>query len=236
MDHEPFTLDDGLRQLSHLVLRDETLETTLDRIVQVANRAIPDTVGVSITLRKGRRPYTAATTSSQALAIDEREYAVEEGPCLSAMETGELQRLPDVEAEIRWPRFTQVCREEGLGSSLGVPLKVGPETYGAMNLYFSVAHAFDEDHEAAAQLLADQAGVSIANTRTYVECGDKIRQLQEALDTRVVIEQAKGVLMASMRIDDEAAFQLLRERSQRSNRKLRSVAEEVVAGVLAGAP
>src|SRR5213075_1731975 len=97
MNREPLSLDDGLRELSRMVVRDETLETTLDRIVQVADRAIPDTIGVSITLRKGRRPYTAAATSAQVQAIDEREYAVDEGPCISAMETGELQRLVDVD-------------------------------------------------------------------------------------------------------------------------------------------
>jgi GAF domain-containing protein len=233
MDDEPLSLDDGLRELGRLVLHEETLETTLERIVEVANRAIPDTVGVSITLRKGRHPYTAAATSSQARAIDDREYAVDEGPCLTAMETGEIQRLADVATETRWPKFTQVCREEGLGSSLGVPLKVRAKTHGAMNLYFSVAHAFDEDHEVAAQLLADQAGVSILNAQTYTDCGDKVRQLQEALDTRVVIEQAKGILMATQRVDEEAAFQVLRERSQRSNRKLRAVARSVVDEVLA---
>jgi GAF domain-containing protein len=233
MDREPLDLDEGLRELSRLVVRDETLETTLDRIVQVAHRAIPDTMGVSITLRKGRRPYTAAATSREVQAVDDREYAVDEGPCITAMETGEVQRLSDEHADTRWPKFSQVCKEEGLGSSLGVPLQVGGETYGAMNLYFSVPNAFTENHTAAAQLLADQAGVALANSKPYTDCGDKIRQLQEALDTRVIIEQAKGVLMGTQRIDDEAAFQVLRQRSQRSNRKLRSVAQDVVDEVLA---
>src|SRR4051794_4335758 len=112
MDREPVSLDDGLRELSRLVLRDETLETTLDRIVQVAHRSIPDTVGVSITLRKGRRPYTAAATSAHVQAIDEREYAVDEGPCITAMETGDVQRLPDVNTESRWPKFTAICKDE----------------------------------------------------------------------------------------------------------------------------
>jgi GAF domain-containing protein len=231
-DAEPLSLDEGLRHLSRLVLRDETLETTLQRIVDVAHRAIPDTVGVSITLKKGNRPYTAVATSAVVQAIDEREYAVDEGPCISAIDTGELQLLADVETEERWPRFTQVCKEEGLASSLGVPLCVGDEPYGAMNLYGLTAHAFEEQHQESAQLLADQASVALANSRTYDECGDKVRQLQEALDSRVVIEQAKGVLMATERCDPETAFQLLKERSQHSNRKIRLVAEEVVRSVV----
>lgn len=231
MIDEPLSLDDGLRHLSRLVLQDETIETTLQRIVEVAHRAIPNTVGVSITLKKGRQPYTAAATSAQVQAIDEREYAVDEGPCISAIETGEPQLLPDVTTEERWPKFTQVCREEGLGSSLGVPLCVGDEPYGAMNIYAVTANAFDADHQQAAQLLADQAAVALANTRTYAECGEKIRQLQEALESRVIIEQAKGVLMATNACSPDEAFELLKHRSQRENRKLRLVADEIVAAV-----
>jgi GAF domain-containing protein len=231
MIDEPLSIDDGLRALSKLVLQDETLETTLRRIVEVAERAIPGAVGVSITLKKGNRPYTAVATSPSVQAIDEREYAIDEGPCITAMETGELQVLADVATEERWPRFTQVCREEGLGSTLGVPLRVGREPYRAMNVYAATAHAFTADHQAASQLLADQAGIALANTRTYTEAAEKIRQLQEALESRVVIEQAKGVLMVTESVDADAAFEILKNRSQRSNRKLRLVAEEVVAEV-----
>jgi GAF domain-containing protein len=234
-EREPLSLDDGLRELSRLVLRDETVETTLDRIVQVAGHAIPGTVGVTITLRKGKQPYTAAATSPQVKAIDEQEYAVDQGPCVDAMDTGEVRLLPDVATETRWPAFTAICRSAGIGSTFGVPLKVGEDTYGAMNLYFARSHAYADDHVEAAELLAAQAGVALANTRTYSECSDRIRQLQEALDTRVIIEQAKGVLMATQRIDDQAAFELLRDRSQRTNRKLRLVAQAVVDEVLTGA-
>ena len=230
-DDEPMGLDEGLRHLSRLVLRDETLETTLQRIVDVAGRAIPGVLGVSITLKKGADPYTAVATGAQVQAIDEREYAIDEGPCISAMDTGELQRLDDTATETRWPRFTQICREEGIGSTLGVPLRIGDATDGAMNVYAVAAGSFDPDSTSAAMLLGEQASVALANTRTYAEASDKVRQLQEALESRVVIEQAKGILMATERIDADAAFERLKTRSQRTNRKLRLVAEEVVAGL-----
>ena len=231
MTEEPLNLDAGLRDLSRLVVQEETLETTLQRIVDVANSAIPDTVGVSITLKRGTRPYTAVSTSPQVQAIDEREYAVDEGPCISAMETGELQVLDDVATDTRWPRFVEVCREEGLASSLGVPLEVGGVSYGAMNIYALTAYAFTGAHREAAVLLAEQAGVALANSRSYTDAVERIRQLQEALDSRVVIEQAKGVLMGTEGIDADAAFDLLRKRSQHENRKIRAVAEDVVASV-----
>lgn len=230
-DDEAIGLDEGLRLLGSLVLRDETLDTTLQRIVDVAGRAIPGVLGVSITLRRGREPYTAVTTSALVQAIDEREYAVDEGPCIDAMRTGELHRLDDVSTEERWPRFTQVCREAGIGSALGVPLRIGDETLGAMNLYAVVPHGFDEAKTAAAALLGEQAAVALANARTHAEAVDRIRQLQEALDSRVVIEQAKGVLMATEGIDADTAFARLRTRSQRTNRKLRVIADEVLASL-----
>jgi GAF domain-containing protein len=232
MSDEILTLDDGLRHLSRLVLQDETLETTLQRIVDVATRAVPDTLGVSITLQKGTRPYTAVATNPAVEAIDQREYAVDEGPCIDAIRTGRPHLLDDVATETRWPAFTGVCRDEGLGSVLGVPLCVGDEPYGAMNLYALSPGAFKEDQQQAAALLAEQAGVALANTRTYSACSDKIRQLQEALETRVIIEQAKGVLMATERCDAEAAFEILKTRSQRTNTKLRKVADDVVDGLL----
>jgi GAF domain-containing protein len=231
MNDEPLSLDEGLLHLSRLVLRDETLDTTLQRIVDVASRAIPDVIGASITLKRGHRPYTAVATNDDVLKIDAREYDVDEGPCISAMETAQLQILDDVDHEPRWPRFAQVCKEEGLASSLGAPLCVGNEPYGAMNVYATAPHAFTEEHQQAALLLAEQASIALENTRTYSECSDKVRQLQEALESRVVIEQAKGALMATERCDAEAAFQILKDRSQRSNRKIRVVAEEVVANL-----
>ncbi len=233
MTDETFNLDDGLRHLSQLVLADETLETTLQRIVDVATRALPGVIGVSITLRKGRHPYTAVASSAPVQAIDEREYTNDEGPCISAMETGEVQVLDDGTTETRWPRFAQICREEGLGSCLGVPLCVGEEVYGAMNVYAAIAHAFGEEPRQAAELLARQASIALANARTYGECGNKIRQLQDALETRVIIEQAKGILMVTNGCDADGAFDLLKRRSQRSNQKLRSVAEAVVSELLA---
>ena len=230
-DEEPISLDEGLRHLSRLVLRDETLETTLQRVVEVAARALDGVFGVSITLKKKATPYTAVATAPEVRAIDEREYAVDEGPCISALDTGEIQLLDDTATETRWPKFTQVCKEEGIGSSLGVPLNVAGEVYGAMNLYAAEAHAFDDAAVESARLLAEQAAVALANTRTYSEASDRVRQLQEALETRIVIEQAKGILMGTERIDADAAFDRLKVRSQRTNRKLRVVAEEVVAGV-----
>lgn len=236
MSEELLSVDEAIRHLSTLILRDETLDTTLTRIVHVASRAMPGTVGVSITLQDRGRPFTAAATSPRVQAIDEQEYAVDEGPCITAMATGEIQRLPDVDIETRWPKFTEVCRREGLGSTFGVPLRVGNETHGAMNVYAAEPHAFNEEHEQAAQLLADQAGVALANSRTYDECTTKIRQLEQALETRLVIERAKGVIMVREGCDADAAFDVLRVASQTSNRKLRDVAQAVVDSVSAGPP
>ena len=230
-DAEPPDLDEGIRQLSRLVVKDETLETTLQRIVEVAESTIPGVFGVSITLRKGKGFFTAAATGPRAFKIDQQEYAVDQGPCIDALDTGELQRLDDLATEERWPRFRQVCADEGVASTIGVPLTAGGLTFGAMNLYAASADTFGDAATSSAVRLAEQAAVALANATAYADVDQKARQLQEALDSRVVIEQAKGILMATDRIDGPTAFARLKERSQRSNKKLRLIAEEIVASL-----
>ena len=102
-----------------------------------------------------------------------------------------------------------------------------------MNLYASPAHAFRPDQRQAVVLLGEQAGVVLANTRAFAETRERVRQLQEALDSRIVIEQAKGVLMERNRCDGETAFTMLKDQSQRKNQKLRLIAEAIVESVTA---
>lgn len=230
MYDELHAVDEGLTVLSKLLIGEETLETTLRRIVEVARRALPNTAGVTISLR-GPRPHghlaTAAATSDEVRELDRQEYELSEGPCLTAIETDEAQYLADP-ADRRWPRFGRVLVAAGYGAVLGIPLSVAGEVLGALNVYSRDTKAYTDEHREAAVVIGVQAGVALANTRNYEECAARVRQLQEALDSRVVIEQAKGVLMERHRCDPEAAFDVLREVSQRANKKLRLVAREVI--------
>jgi GAF domain-containing protein len=229
MSDEARFLDDGLRLLSRLLVGKEPIEATLQRIVDVADRAIPEVVGCSVTLAAPAR--TAVASNDAVRAIDAEEYSLGEGPCLAAIATGAFQRLTDSTRDDEFPKFSQVLRREHVGCALGVPLLVEGEVIGALNVYGDRPGGFGSSEEQAAQLVADQAAVVLANARNFDACGARVRQLQEALDTRVVIEQAKGVLMERLKCSPDAAFEALKSQSQRQNRKLRLVAADVVASV-----
>jgi len=230
MPDEPPVLDEQLRALSRLLIGTEPFEATLQRIVELADRAFAGTAaGCSVTLASPTR--TAVATNDAVRAIDVEEYALREGPCIAAMDTGEVQHIDDAGIDERFPRFGAVLVREHLCSALGVPLVVGGAVIGALNVYGVEVHAFRDRELQVARWVADEVAVVLANTRTFHDSAERVRQLQEALDTRVIIEQAKGVLMERHRLSPGDAFARLREQSQRENRKLRLVAADVVGTV-----
>jgi GAF domain-containing protein len=132
----------------------------------------------------------------------EAEYG--EGPGIDAFRTGALVDAADLDQETRWPRFTRRCMAETpVRSGVGVPLVVGDRPIGALDLYAVTAHAFHDEDRAAAALFAAHAAVAFEAARERV-------QLEEALASRDVIGQAKGILMVQSHITADDAFDLLR--------------------------
>ena len=158
-------LDDGLRALARVVNSNETLESALQRIVEVTERVVPGALGASLTVHSPRGPHTVVATNETVRSIDQEEYALGEGPCLTALETGLLQRLDDTSDDNRWPRFNGLMKREGLGSVLGLPLCLGDDVLGALNVYARAALAFTEESVRTAELLSEQAVVTFASTR-----------------------------------------------------------------------
>jgi GAF domain-containing protein len=233
MTDELVEFDDGLRDLLALLVSDEPLNTTLHHVATIASRCINGT-GASVTLLRAGQPYTAYATDERARSADDVQYDLREGPCLAALKSGEVEVIADDLATVECADFVTRVAAFGIRSMIGVPLVVNDEVLGSLNLYADSADAFGEDEKALMELLAGPAAVSVANARTHEECVAKLDQLQEALNSRVIIEQAKGVLMERRKLDPDAAFATLRDESQRSNRKLRVVATEVVTSVAAG--
>lgn len=163
-----------------------------------------------------------ATTDWVGIRVVSFEAEYGEGPCIDAFRTGSLVDAPDLDAETRWPRFTRRCiADTPVRSGLGVPLLVGDRPIGALDLYSVTPHAFHDEDRAAAALFAAHAAVAFEAARERV-------QLEQALASRDVIGQAKGILMAQSHITADEAFDLLRRASQRLNRKLNVVAQDIV--------
>jgi GAF domain-containing protein len=222
-------VDDLLRDLSRVVLADRALEEVLTEITAIAARGVPGAESVSTTLLRGEKPFTAAYSSDMALQADELQYAEGYGPCMDAGRGGVVLRVDDMRTEQRWPKYAARVRGTGVRSSLSVPLPYQGNAIGALNIYSSQPGAFTSPESlSAGRDVAEAIAVAVVNAAAHHRLSEQTRNLQLAMETRAVIEQAKGVLMAQRRVDAEAAFEILRDASQRYNRKLRDIAVGIV--------
>ena len=218
----------AMHELAHLLVSEESVETTLERIASLAARTIDDCDAAGVTLYLDGKYVTAAHTDERTLAVDNGQYERDEGPCLQAMRDQSVLRCDVEEAEERWPDFVADARANDVRSFLAAPLMVRGEAIGALNLYSSKPSGFTALDDVLVALFTGQAAVALANTRMYAEAVRLTNQLQEAITSRAVIDQAKGVLMAREGIDADTAFAWLKRESQHRNVKLRDLAAQVV--------
>lgn len=201
------------------------LSTLTERSVELLNA---DAAGVILTDARGVL-HVVASTSDRAQLLELLELQNDEGPCLDCLQTAHVVvNVAEAEARERWPRFSAALAEVGFASAHAIPLRLRDSVVGAMNLFCTVDSHLSEDDVAVGQALADIATIGLLQERAIRQSGLIATQLQTALDNRVLIEQAKGVLMASANIDVEQAFRLLREHSRRNNHAVKDVARKVV--------
>ncbi len=226
-------VDDWLRELSRVVLVDRTLTDVLTDVTRIAARGIPGAEASSITLIRNDKPFTAAHHGDMALAADELQYEHGYGPCLDAGRGGVPLRIDDMSIEERWPEYVaHVQAETGVRSSLSIPLPYQGSSIGALNNYSTHPAAFADPASLAAGLeVAEFVAIAVANADAHWQLGEDARNMRRAMESRAVIEQAKGVLMAQRKVDADVAFEILREASQRYNRKLRDIATGIVDSV-----
>jgi GAF domain-containing protein len=227
-----------LRDLSRVVLVDRSLSDVLTDVVTIAARGIPGAEASSITLLRNDKPFTAAHHGAMALAADELQYEHGYGPCMDAGRGGVLLRVDDMRTERRWPEYVaHVVRTTPVLSSLSVPLPYQGSSIGALNNYSTKPEAFASPESLrAGSDVAEVIAVAVANADAHAQLFDQARNMRVAMESRAVIEQAKGVLMAQRYVDAEQAFEILREASQRYNRKLRDIASGIVEGAQSGRP
>jgi GAF domain-containing protein len=223
-------VEDMLRQLSRVVLVDRTLEQVLTDVTRIAAQGIPGAEATSITLLRDEKAFTVAHHGEMALAADELQYAHGYGPCMDAGRGGVLLRVDDMRTEERWPDYVaHVVRSTPVRSSLSVPLPYQGTSIGALNNYSTQPAAFASPDSLRAGLeVAEVVAVAVANADAHHQLSEQTRNMRVAMESRAVIEQAKGVLMAQRHVDAEQAFEILREASQRYNRKLRDIALGIV--------
>lgn len=213
---------------ARLVLADQTMDGLLNRIAVLAKDVVPGASEVSVSLVAKYKATTVASTGELATALDEHQYAEASGPCLDAAQAGSVSSIPDMRTETRWPTFTPAAVERGALSSLSTPIPLQQYASAALNMYSTEVNGFDDEAKSVAVAFAGYAGVALANMHLYETTKTLAEQLQTAMQSRAVIEQAKGVLMGQRRCTAEEAFDILVNLSQHSNRKLRDVAQALV--------
>ena len=216
-------------RLAGVVLAGRELSEVLTEIVRISRGVMPGADAASITLIRDERAYTAAFDGQIALDADELQYERGYGPCMDAGRAGVVLRIDDMRSEQRRPDYTARVLTVGVGSSLSIPLPYQGGTIGALNIYAARPHAFASvESEGAATTVAEAVAVAVLNADAHDRLVEHARNMRLAMESRAVIEQAKGVLMAQRQVEAEEAFDILRRASQRYNRKLRDIAQGIV--------
>lgn len=206
------------------LLAQPSVDATLDRITASATELVTGCDAAGILVLHDSTVESLAATEQLVIDSDRLQEQLREGPCFDAARssTGErVFRIHDLSAEQpRWPAYAPAARRLGLGSMMGFLLFTEQEDLGALNLYPREPGAFTEVSELAGWLLASHAAVAFSSARTHA-------QMERAVATRHLIGEAMGILMGSLHVSEEEAFDVLRRFSQENNIKLREVARRI---------
>jgi GAF domain-containing protein len=205
-----------------------SLADMMGKIARLTQAVLPGADEVSVTLIERGDPTTVAFTGPLAVALDERQYELGRGPCLDSIQAGQPVRISCTGSEKRWREWAEHAASQGCGSSLSVPVPLQREVLAALNIYSTREDAFDDASAELGITFAAYAAVTLANKHLYDAQGRVVEQLQDAMRSRAVIEQAKGIIMGERRCTSDEAFEALVSMSQDANRKLRDVAQALV--------
>jgi PAS domain-containing protein len=217
-----------LVDLTRQAVDTDDITTVLTRIARLCQRAFPLRTWVSVTVGDPAEPQLVASDSVEAQAVDGAQVVAGEGPCHLAWQHGETATTDDLVADLRWPRLSKALGTSPVTAAVAVPVSVGENRLGALNVYGDDATLASAPLVRSAELLAAAIGAVLQETEAKAELAEVAEQLQEAMRSRATIEQAKGILIATHGCDADEAFRLLAQMSSRTNVKLRVIAARIV--------
>ncbi|HEY5136528.1 MAG TPA: GAF and ANTAR domain-containing protein [Candidatus Nanopelagicales bacterium] len=226
-------LQESLRQLAALVTGSLGLRDVLAHVATFAVRAIPGADGAGVTLlsadRGGSQVQVLASSHPFVAEIDEIQYVtLNEGPCITAALERRTVRSGSLGGEMMWPRFGPRVGRLGVHSALSLPLMLSERTVGAINVYSRAKDAFDDRAAELGELFAAPAAVAVHNAQILAQAQELTAQLQTALSSRPIIDQAIGILRGRSGGSADEAFGRLRTISQADHVKLVDVAQHIV--------
>lgn len=186
--------------------------------------------GLVLTTGQNKLQVVAASTERTRL-LELFQLQTDQGPCVECFRTGRPVSVPDLAAAGKWPRFTAAAAEAGFAAVHAVPMRLRKEVIGALNFFDTKPGELDESKLRQGQALADVATIGLLQQRAIHRRDVLTEQLQTALNSRVTIEQAKGMLAERLQVDMDQAFILLRSHSRNHNRRLSELAQAIVNGL-----
>jgi GAF domain-containing protein len=173
--------------------------------------------------------HVVASSSERAADVEEAQLGLEQGPCVEAFHTGQAVEVPDIAASrSRWPDFADLAAARGFRAAHAVPLRLRNHSLGGMNLFAAVPGPLSDRDASLVETMAQMASISVMHHQIANEQETVVDELQRALDARVLIEQAKGVIAHRHDVGVDEAFLLLRDHARASGAALRQVAQQVV--------
>lgn len=229
VDDDAVAAQQSFEELGRISFAEHSLESVLSTVTALATRVLPGEPVTSVTIIADGRPMTVASSGGLALDLDEAQYRLGSGPCLAAASTGQASELVDTRRPDDWTEFAPIAAERGCGSVLSFPLPAQERVSGALNVYAWQFTVRDPRTRGLVSRFADYAVVPVSNMYLYESAVERAEHLAAALDSRAVIDQAKGILMERFKLTPDQAFQALTRVSMESNTKVRDVAERFVA-------
>jgi hypothetical protein len=229
MRSDPNALSDGIKTLADALTPAPPFREAMDVITKTAVKVIPgvDMAGISYVGDDGQIT-TMAATDDLVTEVDRIQYELHEGPCLTSISKHATFLANDLGKETEWPTFAAAACSAGLNGLLAFVLELNEPTYGALNLYSRNADAYDDKSLLAGAVFASYAAFILSQAQAADAATTREEQLQEALLSRDVIGQAKGILMEREGATSEEAFDTLVRVSQHLNIKLREIAQNLV--------
>jgi GAF domain-containing protein len=179
----------------------------------------------------------AAASSEQAELLELFQLQNDQGPCLECSRTGQPVTVADLTGQAqRWPRFAEAAVQSGFRTVQALPMRLRDEVIGALNLFGAEPGPFKAADLRIAQALADVATIGLLQERNVRHRDTVAEQLQAALNSRVIIEQAKGKLAERLSVDMDRSFTMLRDYARNTNQRLTDVARDFVVGTSADFP
>jgi GAF domain-containing protein len=215
----------SLAEVARDLSAEDSVHSALARIVEMAVDTIDGCTAAGVTVAGPDWYRTPAATEQLVHEVDRFQYEAGEGPCVDALRDHVVFRTGDLSADHRWPLFGQKAAELGINSMLSFRLFNDDDTFGSLNLYAQERDAFTDRAVDVGAVFAAHAGLALGQAQDR----DTARHLEQALDSNRRVGIAIGILMARHRLDEQAAFALLRTASQHANRKLRVMAEDVIS-------